>query len=325
MSDWKQRLAICRRNLGSRTGEFWRENHRELEIGHESPLDPGDPLNRLWRDQELLFTRGDVQLAALVMANTHLFHRAWVGAPAVVVHGSDPAFEEDPDELLEIAQALDDLRSGPAPADPELATLHARLVDEYDRTTWTPVPASIAGRVPCHVSTLFLHRGAMPDGWVADSMFPILALREQTPALALLPSRYWPEELVRAWRSQEPAASSDVRTTVDIHGYGWPVPAIWLASFATVSLPLEFATGNENAIRELDWPMTLCCALAGISIFLFDRYERRPAAPRYFGPVSGAPIEVRFHRRFLFLKPRTWAWLAFAAALLSAIVQAVRR
>jgi len=47
MSAWKQRLAICRRNLGSRTGDFCRENRRELEIGHEFPFEPGDALNRL--------------------------------------------------------------------------------------------------------------------------------------------------------------------------------------------------------------------------------------------------------------------------------------
>lgn len=153
MSDWKQRLAICRQNLGSRTGDFWRENRREFEIPHEFPFEPGDSLERLWQDQELLFTRGEVQIAAVVMANSHLFHRAWVGAPALVVHSPDRRFEEDPDELFEIAEALDDLRNGSVPDEPELVELHARLLDEHDRKTWMPVPKEIAGAIPCYLST----------------------------------------------------------------------------------------------------------------------------------------------------------------------------
>ena len=101
--------------------------------------------------------------------------RARVRVPPRSRRRFEPAFEADPDELLEIAAALDDLRRGPQPTNPELAQLRVRLLDRNDRTTWQPVPAAIAGHVPCYVPAIFLDRGAMPDGWLADSLFPLLA------------------------------------------------------------------------------------------------------------------------------------------------------
>jgi len=324
MAEWKQRLATCRRNLGSRTGDFWRENRRELALGYESPLDPDDALNRLWRDQELLFTRGDVQLAALVCADEHLGRRAWVGATAVVVHGPDPAFEADPDELLEIAAALDNLRHGPTPADPALARLRARLVDETDRTTWEPVPAAIAGHVPCYVSAIFLDRGAMPDGWLADSLFPILAAEGRTSAIALLPSRYWPAELASAWRLREPAAACHERQVVEVPGHGWPVPAFLVGAVALVKIPLDLATGDTAAWRTHAWYPSVSFALAGAAILLFDRHERRARPTRYFAAACAHPVEVRYDRRFLFLRPRAWVGVAFAFAAFGALGAALR-
>lgn len=324
MSSWSDRMRACRRNLGSRTGEFWRENRGDFEIGYESPFEPGDALNRLWKDQELLFTHGDVQLAALVMANEHLFHRAWVGAPGVVVHGAAPEFEQDPDALLEIAEALRELRDGTEADDPDLAEIRAELVNGTSRASWRPVPSSIAGSRPCYVSTIFLDRGAMPDGWLAGSLFPILALQDRTPVLALLPFRVWPDDLVREWREQEPTGSCAERPVVEVRGYGWPVPVFLVGAVGIVSLAAELATGNPKAARELGWPMALSFAIAGAAILVFDLRERRPAPARYFAAACAHPIEVHYDRRFMFLKPRAWAWIAFGFAAIGTLIQ-VRR
>jgi len=259
----------------------------------------------------------------IVLANSHLFCRAWVGAPALVVHSPDRRFEEDADELFEIAEALDDLRNSSVPDEPDLVELHARLLDEYNRTAWMPVPKEIAGHIPCYLSTIFVHRGALPDGWLARSMFPVLALPEETPAIAVLPSRYWPEELVREWREREPTGARAERRVVEIKGYGWPVPAFFVGAIAVVVTPIELATGEKVDSRNLGWAGALAFALAGIAVFLFDLHERRPAPPRYFDPICAHPIDVRFDRRFLFLKPRVWAWICLAFAVFG-FLQALR-
>jgi len=55
------------------------------------------------------------------------------------------------------------------------------------------------GRAICF-ATCFIQPSHLPDGYLKRSSFPVIANPEESPALVLLPSRYWPPELVSQWR-----------------------------------------------------------------------------------------------------------------------------
>lgn len=327
MTDWRTRLRACRQNLGSRTGEFWKENRRHLEIPAHERLKRGDALDQQWKDQELLFTRGDVHFAAVVMANQNLFRRAWVGAPALVVHGPDPHFEQHPETLEAIAQDVYALKATePEEMDfEELEPLAEKLRDELTRFSWVRLPGPLAAGRECYLTTVFLHRDALPGGWLAGAMLPVLTLKDGSPSITALPARYWPDEFAHEWRAREPTgAECDERPTVVVEGYGWPVPVIFVASAMATQLLVGAATGDMDDYSEHIWPMAIGFSVAGAAIWFFDRHEGRPATPRYFAPTCGHPIDVRYDRRFFWISPRIWAYGLLAGGIALFIAAAVR-
>jgi hypothetical protein len=56
------------------------------------------------------------------------------------------------------------------------------------------------GRSVCF-ATCFIQPTHLPGGYLKRSSFPIIVSPEETPAMMLLPSRYWPPELVAQWRA----------------------------------------------------------------------------------------------------------------------------
>lgn len=324
MDDWSRRLRACRQNLGSRTGEFWKENRRHLEVPAHERLAPGDALDRLWKEQETLFTRGDVQLAAVVMANENLYRRAWVGAPALVVLGADPRVDPDPEALQRIAGLLYGLKVEDDDFDVELEPLADRLRDETTRFERVPVPAAISGDVACVMTTIYVHRDALPGRWLAGRVIPVLSHVESTPAITVLPERYWPDEMAREWRAREPTDACPERPVVEIRGYAWPVPVLVGAGFFTRDLAARIGAGDRHAYDDSTGWMAASLAVSGALVLAFDVWSRRPSPPRYFAATCGHPIEVRYDRRLLRLQPRVWAWILLGAAAFLAFGAAVR-
>lgn len=324
MDDWTRRLRACRQNLGSRTGEFWKENRGHLEIPAHERMAPGDPLNRLWKDQQVLFTRGDVQVGVIVMANQNLYRRAWVGGAALVLHGADPRVDPDVAALGEIADDVYALKHED-PDDPSLEPLAAKIRDELTRFDRVPVPAALAGGIDCVLTTAFLHRDAMPGRWLAGGTLPILSHVESTPAITLLPERYWPDELASDWRARSPTDACSDRPVLEVKGYCWPVPVLGIAALFATQFAVWGITGDKESYARLRWPIAVAIAAGGAAILAFDVYTRRPREPRWFAPTCGHPIDVRFDRRFLWLTPRIWSYVAFAAAVGVAIWSAVPR
>lgn len=304
---WTEWLRTCRRNLGSRTGDFWKENRRRLEI---SPLlRPGrkDPLDRLWKDQERLFTRGEVQLALLVCPDEDVTPPAWAGRPTLILHSPDPRFAASPHEFE--ALAIDLPRANPAI--PRIEELLAEQHSHNERASWIPIPDSVTRGRECYLSTVYLHRDAMPDRWLAGEVFPVLCLRDETPAITMVPWEFWPAELVRSWRENEAPQPYIERESVVVHGYGWPVPAFLLGSWIVMEHVERLATGNADPFDEHSAGPAIALTIGSVLLLLFDRRERKRAAqPRYFSPEHGHPITVTLSRGFIFLGPRIWAGIA---------------
>ena len=319
MHSWSRRLQECRRNLGSRTDEFWRRERAQLAIGHDPPTGLPAPIARLWRDQERLYARGEVRLAVVIAADSRLRIRARVGALALVVHGASRELDHDPEVLLSIAESLRDRFREPGEDEP----FFARVPEATEAVAWIPVPSTIRGAHECHLTSMFVDRAALPDGWLAGEVFPVLALPEETRALTVLSWRYWPEEWVRAWRAHDPDTPPDSPEVLVIPGYGWPVPVLGMAGILAARAVSWLHGGSVQDEPDFGVGSAVALTLMGAALLAFERYERRAHAARWFDAADGHPLDVRFDRRFLFLLPRTWAWIAFAGAAVS-VVKALR-
>lgn len=320
---WTRRLAECRRNLGSRTGEFWRENRAYLELPKLPWYGPGDDLHVLWRDQELLYSRGEIQQAALVFGHGGLRRRAWLGGAAILVHGPESEPKQDQPTFVEIARHLNELR-GTEPTDPDLARVLAAIEPHERREMHVRLPDSLTGGRECYVSEVFLHRDHMPNRWLAGEEFPILCLPKETQACALLPSRYWPADLTREWSVDPPPERCPDHDTWVVPGYGWPTPVIGFGSLFGADVATRLVTGDEHAFATLRWPIGVAFAVAGVLLSAWDKRDRAAKGPRYFAPVCGHVITPVFDRKFVGLTPRVWSYVAFALAIAFVVAGWVR-
>lgn len=321
MHPWTEWLRICRRNLGSRTGDFWKENRQRLEI---SPLlRPGrkDPLDRLWKDQELLFTRGELQLAILVKPDEDATRPAWAGRPTLIVHSPDPRFAAAPHQFEELVMDLPYVD----PPDSQIETLLDDGSPTTARASWIPVPESLARGTECYLSVVYLPHKAMPDRWLGGEMFPVLCLRDETPAIAMLPWEYWPAELVQSWREVEAPGPITEHEQVVVRGYGWPTFVCFLGPILAFDAWFELTTGEVKRPAHDPGRFAIGLAIGAMALFLFDRHDRRRAAEsRYFCAYDGRPISVTLSRRFGFLLPRTWCYVAFGYLALWTTLQLLR-
>lgn len=157
-----------------------------------------DGLWELYRQRSLLLTRGTIVWAHLVQANEVLFSPGKIDAPAMVIYSPDPYFDAHLDELAEMASRLFALKDT-KPEDAELARFARFITDEMDRNLHVPIPSQISENRTVIATGIMVHRKHLPFGVLTESFFPLLALPEVTPATMILPERYWPDSLLRAW------------------------------------------------------------------------------------------------------------------------------
>ncbi|WP_131736004.1 hypothetical protein [Actinomadura roseirufa] len=196
-------LEECRARFGPAPRSFGRWDHwRHLRLAPPLWLQ----LNRedlLWdvlgghRDA---LTRGQVVWGHVVRANTPLFEAGRGDSPASVVYSFAPVFDDEPDELALVAQRLFRL-SGSPQEDPELRKLATSIADEKARELRVPVPPSLAGSEPVFLTTVLVSRRHLPSGYLSASQFPLVAHPDVKGAM-ILPSRFWPESLIRDWTNR---------------------------------------------------------------------------------------------------------------------------
>ena len=80
--------------------------------------------------------------------------------------------------------------------DRELKEFVATVTDEMARLLRRKMPHSYTGGRSVCFATCFIQPTHLPYGYLNRPSFPIIVNPEETPAMMLLPSRYWPAELV---------------------------------------------------------------------------------------------------------------------------------
>ena len=161
-----------------------------------------DKLHGFYYAAPKLFDTGQIVWGHIVQANSQLFEKGTSNCPAQMVYSLDPLVDSNPELLMLVAERLFDLK-GTKPADSELAPFAERITDEYSREFGWEVPAKLSGKVPCLVSVTMIFRKHLPNSILSKGLMPILTDPNNPQAALILPSRFWPPELVSWWLIEE--------------------------------------------------------------------------------------------------------------------------
>ena len=74
------------------------------------------------------------------------------------------------------------------------------VTNEMERVLRREMPSSYTGGRSVCFATSFIQPGHLPFGYLSRASFPVIINPEETPAMMLLPSRYWASDLVSHWR-----------------------------------------------------------------------------------------------------------------------------
>lgn len=194
-------LHACREALGPPPRACRPEDRLALSPELEHALvSTGDGLVRILKDQDRLLERGQVCWGALVQANSILFDPAnRLTCPANVVYSAEPFFDGRQALLAGMARGLF-AQKGSTRADRELQAFVDAVTDEMARVLRRELPPSYTGGRSVCFATCFIQPAHLPFGFLNRPTFPVLVHPDETPAMMLLPSRFWPAELIDHWR-----------------------------------------------------------------------------------------------------------------------------
>ncbi len=192
-------LNACRLNLGPgpRTFSFG-DKRGYLRIPLPEWIADAEPLREILRQQNALLREGRLVWASLVQADERLFRPGDHDHVSMVIYSPDAAaFDEHPDRLSALAHEVR-TRNDTGHEDPELRTLATMLADDVEYAPRMRVPKSLAGDAEVYCTHIIIARRHLPDGTLRNGHFPLLIHPDVTPMTMMLPSRYWPQELVQS-------------------------------------------------------------------------------------------------------------------------------
>jgi hypothetical protein len=160
----------------------------------------GDDLLRVLADQEALRDRGRVFWGHLVQANNLLFEPDNPHTLAAnIVYATDPFFDGRAAVLARIAKGLF-AQKGSSRADRELREFVRVVTDERERVLRRELPRGYCGGRCVYFATCLIQPGHLPGNHLARPAFPLVVNYQETEAVMVLPSRFWPPELAAQWR-----------------------------------------------------------------------------------------------------------------------------
>lgn len=150
-------------------------------------------------DQRILLERGKVVWGAIIQANNVLFEENGAHAclPAAVMYSEDPVYDDQPDQLIEQAHGLFDLKG--KTVSPEVQAFADKLADEMVADLKLPIPVGMTGGALCYYATLLIARKHLPVNYLNNGFFPVLIAPQETPTVMILPSQYWEPGFRQAW------------------------------------------------------------------------------------------------------------------------------
>lgn len=160
-----------------------------------------NPLKNIYQDQSLLLREGKIVWGQIVQANEYLFEDRSEDYPAAILFSMDPAIDEDPEKLRDIAQIIYGLK-GKESSNEELNKVVKVITDE--QTIWMNyyISAEATGSISVFYSSIMVHRKHLPLNHLNSGWFPILVHPRKTKGVMILPSKYWDSKMVDIWCSQ---------------------------------------------------------------------------------------------------------------------------
>jgi hypothetical protein len=162
-------------------------------------LSPGERLWTVFREREQLVTRGKVVWGALVQANELLFRPGPNDCPANAIFSPDNDYDGEPLELGRLGHELFALK-GTRPDDPVLRKVAADITNEMQRSFNFRIPDAMTGGREVYFTTIMVHRRHLPGRVLTQGFFPMVVDPGQTEATMILPSDYWPPQMLAFWQ-----------------------------------------------------------------------------------------------------------------------------
>jgi hypothetical protein len=192
LNEW---LHICNQNLGKIPRPIsWFEQATYLSSSAPAWAIK-DELQTFFKNQAWLMKQGHLVWGSAVQANVQLFSPGIDSCPADVVYPTKQILDFDPEVLKVIALKIYDLK-GTQPDDKSLIKVANHLTNELERVFGLFVPSSFCENIPCGISTIFIARKHLPNGYLSQTIFPLMVSPEQPKIAMILPSRYWPTAMV---------------------------------------------------------------------------------------------------------------------------------
>ena len=157
----------------------------------------GDELYLVYESRKRLLREGNVALGFIVQANEELFSPGDYDLPAQVVYCSDRTIPNLLETLAECAERIFALKHT-KPEQAEERKFAEMITDEYRREMRVSVPKAIAEIEDVTLTTLVVFRKDLPYEYLTNGFFPLLT-HPDTPAVIIVPAKFWPNELLHAW------------------------------------------------------------------------------------------------------------------------------
>lgn len=189
------------RNTRIRFGEAPRQFNPK-EMAYLKPLPPAwcrpgkDQMHIIYRDAELLLTRGQVVWGSLIQANSLLFAQGADDCPGAAVYCPEAHRHDDLTRLAAISEKASKIKGSGASA--EEMKFGAILAGESDRFFAYQLPKSLTNGDPALATCFMGIRKHLPAGILTNSYFPLLT-HPESKATLILPARYWDPTLFDLW------------------------------------------------------------------------------------------------------------------------------
>jgi hypothetical protein len=192
-------LAKIRERLGPPPRAQWWE-HEEFRRGVTEPYWAQISDFHIWfLGYRWLARSGRITWACIVQANNGLFREGSDDLPAAVVYAEDDfAGDVEPAELLALAEELFGLK-GTTPSRADEREVAFYLTDEHSHIFGCKVPASFGPSRDYRLSCIFIPRSSLPHGMLRQKLFPIFIAPDGRGLVSVIPSKFWPKELLEYW------------------------------------------------------------------------------------------------------------------------------
>lgn len=192
-------LKTCRENFksGSQRKEILKKYPSYFSI--DMPGWAGeDPLEGFFNNYLELLEKGKVVWGRIIQANKRLFDEGEADHPGELVYSLNDTFQEA-EKLNEISVRIGSLK-GTEQEDKELNHIAHYLTNEKIRVFGLDVPETISPDCNYKISTTQFFRKHLPNGVLCNRNVPIIIFPKNGFIYsAVLPSHFWPQEMIYEW------------------------------------------------------------------------------------------------------------------------------